>query len=337
MFGLIILRDLFVEWVDSILDSVNDCFIYWEDKYIRYQLDFMEKQTLLSEDSYSVLVDEDAESLDNESVDDNLTVVSEDDLDGLAIDDELEEESEEDDEGEDEDSEKYSLDDSKESEESEPIDEIRIISVEGNIGAGKSTLIQKLQEKYKDCKEVLFLQEPVSLWETFRDPISGKNILENFYENPKKYAFAFQMLAFQSRYDLLKTTIQNIHIEKLPVHTIVMERSLDADYHIFAKTMFEDGTLENIEWDIYQYVTKLRLTSHGVSGVIWLDVPPRECLNRIKKRAREGEDGISLEYLSKCHKAHTEWLADNSEFVCRIDNGIYCEEDMDEIDAFLFE
>jgi deoxyadenosine/deoxycytidine kinase len=144
------------------------------------------------------------------------------------------------------------------------------------------------------------------------------------------------MLAFQSRYELLKSTIQNIYIEKSPVHTIVMERSLDADYHIFAKTMFEDGTLEKIEWDIYQYVTKLRLASHGVSGVIWLDVPPKECLNRIQKRAREGEDGITLEYLCKCHTAHNEWLSDDLELVCRIENGLWCEEDMEEIDAFLF-
>jgi hypothetical protein len=53
MFSFVILRNLFVEWVDSILDSVNDCFIYWEDKYIRYQLDFMEEQTKLSEDDFS--------------------------------------------------------------------------------------------------------------------------------------------------------------------------------------------------------------------------------------------------------------------------------------------
>jgi deoxyadenosine/deoxycytidine kinase len=212
----------------------------------------------------------------------------------------------------------------------------RILSIEGNIGAGKSTIIRKLQEKYNRKQNILFLQEPVEFWTSFQDSKTGKNILDLFYENPKKYAFSFQMLAFQSRYELLRNTIENIRKEGTPIDTIVMERSLDADYHIFAKTMFENGTLEETEWDIYRFVTRERLAEFGVSGIIWLDVPAEECYSRVQERAREGEDGITLNYLRSCEEAHREWLSADLGFVCRVEDGLYSESDMDAIETYLF-
>ena len=65
----------------------------------------------------------------------------------------------------------------------------RIITLEGNIGAGKSTFLDKLKTKYASRNDVLFLQEPVDTWSQIQQ--NGKTLLELFYENQKKYSFQF--------------------------------------------------------------------------------------------------------------------------------------------------
>lgn len=206
----------------------------------------------------------------------------------------------------------------------------RIVSVEGNIGAGKSTIIETLQEKYIDDRRFHFLLEPVNQWENIKDK-NGKNMLQKYYENPTKYAFAFQIMAFQTRLQLLKDTLDYIDDE---VTTIVMERSLDADFHIFAKMLAEEGLMEDVEFEIYKGMSAEALKEYGVDGIIWLDTDYEECYQRIQKRSREGEENgkISLKYLAKCHEYHVEWLGANTGFVCRIDG---MDIDLEKIDQYL--
>lgn len=71
-----------------------------------------------------------------------------------------------------------------------------IISVEGNIGAGKSTLLSLL--------DMEVIKEPVDEWEN----TGGKNILEKYYEDPKRWAFTFQLNALHSRCKLWESTIR---------------------------------------------------------------------------------------------------------------------------------
>ena len=83
-----------------------------------------------------------------------------------------------------------------------------IFSVEGNIGSGKSTLVKMLKEHLKKIKntEVIYLPEPVAEWESIKDS-DGKNAIEKYYENPDKYAFSFQMMAYISRIHQLRETL----------------------------------------------------------------------------------------------------------------------------------
>jgi len=314
MFDLFQLRIVFIEWVDSILESIQHCFLSWHD--LRVDLEEEEEE------------EEEEEDEEEEEEDDTLTVCPESELDDLCISD-YDSDSEVD-------PNVRSVWPTNHAIYSDPDYCPRLLSIEGNIGAGKTTLIRDLQEKYHDSKNILFLPEPVAFWQTFVDSKTKKNILDLFYENPKKYAFAFQMLAFQSRYELLRNTIENIRKEGTAIDTIVMERSLDADYHIFAKTMFENGTLEETEWDIYRFVTRKRLAKFGVSGIIWLDVPAEECYNRVQQRGREEECGLTLDYLRGCEEAHREWLSADLGFVCRVEDGLHSEEDRNTIETYLF-
>jgi len=204
----------------------------------------------------------------------------------------------------------------------------RFLSIEGNISAGKSTLIEQLQEKYIDDRRFLFLLEPLNLWENIKDK-NGVNMLKKYYDNPIKYSFAFQIMAFQSRLQLLKETLSYIDEE---VTTIVMERSLDADYHIFAKMLFEEGLMEDVEYQIYLQMATEALKEYGVDGMIWLDTDYEECFRRMEKRSRDGEEKINLRYLQKCSEYHVEWLGADTGFVCRIDG---MNIDFDKIDNYI--
>lgn len=227
------------------------------------------------------------------------------------------------------------LENDLENEDDDEYNKIRLVSIEGNIGAGKSTLIQKLQEKYKDRSDILFIQEPIDIWNTIKDN-TGKNILQYFYENLGKYAFAFQIMAYTTRLNLIKETIRNASKK---VKVIVMERSLEADSNIFAKMLFEEGVMNTIEYQIYNLMGKDNWNDYGVDGIIWLRTEPEECYSRIQHRNREGEQGINLEYLRKCHQYHLEWLSADMGFVCDIGNSSDpkgLELDLEKIDNYLF-
>ena len=62
----------------------------------------------------------------------------------------------------------------------------KIISVEGNIGSGKSTIVDILKKYFKNNSNIIFLQEPVDEWSEIKDK-NGQTILSKFYENQKKY------------------------------------------------------------------------------------------------------------------------------------------------------
>ena len=81
-----------------------------------------------------------------------------------------------------------------------------IISIDGNIGSGKSTLIDNLKKHFLN-EDVIFLEEPINEWNKIKDE-NNKTILEKYYENINKYAFCFQMMTFITRYVLLLETIK---------------------------------------------------------------------------------------------------------------------------------
>jgi len=180
-----------------------------------------------------------------------------------------------------------------------------LISIEGNIGAGKSTLLAKLEERLaqNSTKKWVFLKEPVHIWETIKDK-DGQTMLAKFYSDPQKYSFAFQIMAYTTRLNELRRVIR----ENPDCHGIVCERSLEADKHIFAKMLHDDGIMEDVMYDIYNRYFSEYSEDYKLDAIIYLDADPKVCFERINKRSRNGEGGISLEYLKKCHDYHHEWM-----------------------------
>ncbi len=173
-----------------------------------------------------------------------------------------------------------------------------IISIDGNIGSGKSTIVQKLKDELKHEKSIIFLEEPVNEWIKIKD--ENKNIIEKFYEDPNKYSFPFQMMALISRFKIINDTINKTSENSV----IITERSLFTDKHIFAKMLYDSNKINTFEYQIYnkwfdEFITKL--PEHKF---IYLHTTPNTCINRIKTRGRDGEDKIDIDYLNKCNDYH---------------------------------
>ena len=177
------------------------------------------------------------------------------------------------------------------------------ISIQGNIGSGKSTLLNKLRSRLSEDSDWAFVDEPVELWNNIRDS-KGTNMLTLFYGDKPKYAFAFQMMALSSRHHLVeqaKTGFKG--------RFIVSERSLDADKNIFAKMLHQEGSLSDVEFQIYNNCYQEFVEKQSREKVVYLRTSPATSSKRIAKRARPGE-AISHDYVSRCHRVHEEWIRD---------------------------
>lgn len=182
-----------------------------------------------------------------------------------------------------------------------------LISIEGNIGAGKTTILKMVSDMYsKNLDKIVFLKEPVELWYNIQDE-TGKTMLENFYENPKQNAFAFQIMACVTRTSIIKRAMEeNKHCE-----IILCERSIEADSKIFAKMLYDDGLMSKMEYAIYTLLYNENIAQYSVDGLIYISTNPDKCYERVQKRNREGESNIEMDYLVKCDKYHMDWLLDD--------------------------
>jgi len=176
-----------------------------------------------------------------------------------------------------------------------------IYSIEGNIGSGKSTLVNMLKIEQENNKNIVFMDEPVCIWESIKDK-EGTNIIEKFYGNTQKYAFSFQMMAYISRISMLKDIIK-----KHPGKTIICERSVYTDKNVFAKMLYDCGDIEDVNYQIYMKWFDEFVNDLNINGLIYVRAEPETSYKRVVKRNRKGET-IPLEYLQKCHNYHDTWI-----------------------------
>jgi deoxyadenosine/deoxycytidine kinase len=189
-----------------------------------------------------------------------------------------------------------------------------LVSVDGNIGSGKSTWLEELKKEItnRNIKDFIFLQEPVDIWSTIT--FDGKTILEKFYEDPVKYAFSFQMMAYISRLSIIEKAVK-----ENPKSIIISERSLLTDKQIFAKMLYDDNKIDSYSYQIYNmwfdhFYNKLPKHKH-----IYLYSTPNIILNRINSRNRKGEELINKDYLINCHKYHEDMFDKNKDLIKVID------------------
>ena len=197
----------------------------------------------------------------------------------------------------------------------------QIISIEGNIGSGKSSILHHLEQYCFATAtsatatsatatafdltrhNIVFVKEPVDEWSTICDA-SGETILTKFYRDPAKYAFAFQIMAYATRLNVLRKTMA----ENPDCSLMICERSLEADKYIFANMLHDDGLIDSVSYQIYCRNFSEYAPDFKVDKIVYINASPDVCFSRIAKRSRTGESNIELAYLQKCAKYHDKWL-----------------------------
>lgn len=147
------------------------------------------------------------------------------------------------------------------------------VCIEGNIGSGKSDVMQALKDAFPN---VPTYPEPVEEWKT---------LLDLYYEQPRSWSFAFSLQVLLSFLDPAKQ------------ETCIVERSPLASRHVFGQMLYNMNYMNVQEWELFKgYHDKL---SWMPDVIFYIDTPAHTCLERIAKRARECEKGIDVEYLRK--------------------------------------
>lgn len=145
------------------------------------------------------------------------------------------------------------------------------ISIEGNIGSGKSTVLKIIRQNFP---ELTILDEPLASWEKVGEN-GTVNLLKLYYSDPKRWGFTFQIYAFMSR---LKKWSEFSRMQCLT--TKVSERSLLSDRYIFANIMRDMNILSELEHEAYlscyRDLSKMQNIAK-VKGVIYVQCDAKTC------------------------------------------------------------
>lgn len=182
-----------------------------------------------------------------------------------------------------------------------------LISIEGLIGVGKSTMINRLIPHLVNAR---FVPEPVEEWKKIIDPKDpDRNILGVFYDDMKRWSYSFQNIAYITRLISIIDTIK-----KPGCKYAILDRSLETDNNTFAKMLYDGGQIEDIEWQMYNKwcnFYKDNVYRGQKHCVIYLRCSPETALERNKKRARKEDKCVSPEYMKSLYKYHEAWLMKN--------------------------
>jgi deoxyadenosine/deoxycytidine kinase len=173
------------------------------------------------------------------------------------------------------------------------------ITVEGNIGAGKTTLAHLLAKHY-NARLIL---------EAFAD----NPFLPRFYENPQQYAFPLELFFMAERYKQLKEL----------VHTKDLFRNVTISDYLFTKCLlFAKINLPEAEFHLYQKffdIIHQQLVQPEI--VIYLHASVNRLQENIKKRNRPYEQAIVDEYLYKIQQTYTNYIRQHNIKTLFIDAG----------------
>ncbi len=170
--------------------------------------------------------------------------------------------------------------------------------VEGPIGAGKTTFLRLVQEKLPELAVVF---EPLYSWDS---KVYGQSLLANFYKDPERWAYTMETLAMACRVQ------EHLREQKNPNPFRLIERSIYSGHYVFATNGYQNGFFTEVEWQIYLQWFSFLVTGRckPPQGFIYLKVDPEIAYERIKKRDREAEKTISLEYIKQIHQCHENFL-----------------------------
>lgn len=160
------------------------------------------------------------------------------------------------------------------------------IVIEGNIGAGKTTLAKMIAVDL-DAK---FIPE-----EYIENPF-----LPKFYENPDKYSFPLELSFLADRYNQLNNEMRDRDLFK---------PFIVSDYYFTKSLIFAQNTLSNDEYRLYRKIFNIIYTSMPKPDLyVYLYLNVENLMKNIEKRGRDYERSITADYLEKIQKGYFDYM-----------------------------
>ncbi|MBP8251076.1 MAG: deoxynucleoside kinase [Herpetosiphon sp.] len=162
------------------------------------------------------------------------------------------------------------------------------ISVAGNIGVGKSTLVEILSGAFG--------------WQPYFELVADHPYLDDFYADKHRWGFHSQIWFLSQRFE------QQREIADTPI-SVIQDRSLYEDYEVFVKSLLEQGIMSHRDFRTYRRLYQSLI--HSITPptlMIYLRASVPTLQERIKQRARPSEMGIAPEYLTRLNQRYDDWL-----------------------------
>jgi len=162
----------------------------------------------------------------------------------------------------------------------------QFISIEGNIGAGKTTLCRMLAS---DLNAKLILEQ-----------FSDNPFLPLFYESPERYAFSVELFFMTERHKQLQADLSQKDL---------FQESIVSDYYFFKTLLFAKNNLNEEEYRLFQRLFHILNASFpNPDLLVYLHRPIDQLLANIKKRGRDYEEDISPDYLQQIQQAYLDFF-----------------------------
>lgn len=167
----------------------------------------------------------------------------------------------------------------------------RVIAVAGNMGAGKSSLVEWLRQQFGMLP--------------FFEPHDDNPYLEDFYGDMDRWAFSSQMWFLVRRFQIHRTIDRQSARRKRP---IVQDRTIYEDAEVFAAHLHARGHIDERDWRSYRdmYAT-LRQELRPPDLMIYLRCPLRTLSKRIRDRGRDFERAVPRSYLKALETFYEAW------------------------------
>ncbi len=162
-----------------------------------------------------------------------------------------------------------------------------VIVIDGVVGAGKSTLAQKISDKLG-----------IPIYEELQNQTT-LNLLEEFYKDKKRWAFTLQIHFLNERFKMIKEIHKN--------GGGILDRSIFGD-RIFASMLNEDGYMTDDEFSTYSTLLDNMLEhSKNPSLLVYIDCDLETAMSRIRKRGREMEQSVDEVYWKRLNQKYKDW------------------------------
>lgn len=164
----------------------------------------------------------------------------------------------------------------------------KMIVVAGNIGAGKTSLTERIGARMG--------------WTTGYESVSDNPYLPDFYANMKSWSFHLQVYFLGHR---AKQYLDMVDDPK----SAILDRSIYEDSYIFARALYHMDNLSERDYLAYRRLFDLVVNSLPAPNLlIYLKAPVDVLMQRIQRRARGMETGISVDYLALLDSFYDDWL-----------------------------